>query len=230
MANKPRAAIFWTIISLIPFLGILWGIVNPADYKSWQQYFQQWLAPLGFFGPIVFVFVQAVQVVITPISHYVVGAAGGFLYGFFWGGVLNYIGRLIGHIAAYFLADKLRGFIERRGWVSQETFSLYDRIFGGKTVTRYSVQTLILFLIYFLPLFPDDEISYLVGFARMPFIPFLLANLFGHLGGSFSLALIGAGIDTHDPWFWILTILTFLGFPLLWYLHSRVLKKDAHDR
>jgi hypothetical protein len=64
----------------------------------------------------------------------------------------------------------------------------------------------------------------------MPFIPFLLANIFGHLGGSFSLALIGAGVDTRDPWFWILSILTFFGFPLLWYLYGHASKESVDDK
>jgi len=51
-----------------------------------------------------------------------------------------------------------------------------------------------LFLIYFLPIFPDDEIIYLVGLSKMKFKDFLAATLFGRVGGMFGMAFVGATI------------------------------------
>lgn len=51
-----------------------------------------------------------------------------------------------------------------------------------------------LFLIYFLPVFPDDEIIYLVGLSKMKFKNFLGATLFGRVGGMFGMAFVGATI------------------------------------
>jgi uncharacterized membrane protein YdjX (TVP38/TMEM64 family) len=132
-----------------------------------------------------------------------------------WGGLLNWIGRIIGHSIAYFLAHKYgRKFVHN--FVEEKTIKQFDHYVAGENY--FSPQSLILFLIYFLPLFPDDEISYVVGISKMKLKPFLLANLFGHLGGALSLAYIGSGINTKDPYFWFLFLITLAGFPIIWAL------------
>ena len=163
-------------------------------------------------APLAFVALQAIQVVVTPISHYSVGVVGGFLYGPYLGGLLNYIGRVIGHLIAFFLA-RILGRKTAERYVSSKTLERYDKYVSDKS--------LILFLIYYLPVFPDDEISYLAGLFKMKFKMFLLANLFGHLGGSLGLAYIGSGIDIKDPLFWIITISVLIGFSLVWWLMRR---------
>lgn len=95
-------------------------------------------------------------------------------------------------------------------FVKQETLDKYDRYISNKSF--------ILFILYFLPLFPDDELSYLAGLSKMKFRMFFLANFLGHIGGSLGLAYLGSGIDTKDTLFWILTTVTLIGFPSLYWL------------
>jgi uncharacterized membrane protein YdjX (TVP38/TMEM64 family) len=196
--------------------GLVWGILDPQHYGQYRETAQRMILPLGVWGMAVFVLLQAAQVVITPVSHYVVGAIGGFLYGPILGGVLNYTGRMIGHALAFLIAHKARPRAEK--WVGAETMQRYDAIFSGDDAAKPGIrlQHVLLFLVFFLPLFPDDEVSYLVGLSRMRWVPFLLANLFGQLGGAFSLAYIGAGIDTTDWLFWALSGATLAGFLGLW--------------
>ena len=225
---KNRAVyVFWLVITIIPILGLIWSVISPKDFEYWQTLSRQYIKLFGYFGPLFFILLQAFQVVVTPLSHYTVGAIGGYLYGPYWGGTLNYIGRVIGHIIAFTLARKYgRRWILK--WVGQDTLTKYDRIFSGETNTKkMTIQHFILFLIYFLPLFPDDEISYLVGASNMSTKPFVLANLFGHLGGAFSLAYIGSGINTKDTLFWILTITTLAGFPAIWAAMTLHMKKNT---
>jgi uncharacterized membrane protein YdjX (TVP38/TMEM64 family) len=225
---KNRAAyVFWLAITIIPIFGLIWSVISPKDFEYWQTLSRQYITLFGYFGPLFFILLQVLQVVVTPLSHYTVGAIGGYLYGPYLGGILNYIGRVIGHIIAFTLAKKYgRRWILK--WVGEDTLTKYDRIFSGETNTnKMTIQHLILFLIYFLPLFPDDEISYLVGASNMSKKPFVLANLFGHLGGAFSLAYIGSGINTKDTLFWILTITTLAGFPAIWAAMTLHIKKNT---
>lgn len=225
---KNRAVyVFWLVITIIPILGLIWSVISPKDFEYWQTLSRQYITPFGYFGPFFFILLQVLQVVVTPLSHYTIGALGGYLYGPYLGGILNYIGRVIGHIIAFTLAKKYgRQWILK--WVGENTLAKYDRIFSGETNTnKMTIQHLILFLIYFLPLFPDDEISYLVGASNMSKKPFVWANLFGHLGGAFSLAYIGSGINTKDTLFWVLTIATLAGFPAIWAAMTLHMKKNA---
>lgn len=214
MAGKIKqiGKLFWVIITVVPILGMIWGIISPGDFDTLKVYWQNKIAFLGAWSAVIFVLLQAAQVIITPISHYAVGALGGFLFGPFFGGALNYVGRLIGHISCYWIAFFARNKAVSK-FVKPEVLEKYDSI-----VKEGKYKSYILFLIYFLPFFPDDEISYLVGLSKMKFSLFLAANIFGHLGGSFSLAYIGSGLDTKDPWFWFLFSITILGFPILYWL------------
>jgi len=217
--RKKIGSLFWIIITLIPILGLIWGIIDPHEFQKYQSIARDYIVIFGVFGPIIFIVIQALQVVFTPISHYTIGAIGGYLYGPYLGGVFNYIGRIIGHYLSFLIARRFgRKLLEK--YVKDNVVEKYDKIFSGSVQNdgRVRIQSFILFLIYFLPFFPDDEISYLVGASKMPNRHFILANIFGHLGGSFSLAYIGSGINTRDIWFWFLFIITLAGFPIIWAL------------
>ncbi len=220
---------FWVIITIIPIFGLLLGIVAPEGFYGLQTYLREWIGQFGNWGIGIFIIVQILQVVLAPISHYVVGLVGGYLYGAVLGGVLNWIGRVIGHIVVFIIARRYGRRILKK-YVKENILKRYDKFFSGEsaeneTGQKVSYHSLILFLIYFLPLFPDDEISYLVGASKMSSRLFILANIFGHLGGAFSLAYIGSGIDTKDILFWVLFIATLAGFPIIWFLLYLLQKK-----
>ena len=64
---------------------------------------------------------------------------------------------------------------------------------------------------YFLPAFPDDELSYLAGFSTMKAQVYIPIMMIGHVGGSLGLAYAGNGISYKDPLFIFLSLVTFLG-------------------
>jgi len=204
--------IFWILITVIPILGIVINLVHPITFIETQEQFRSFAERFSKWAPIYFIGLQVLQVVVTPLSHYSVGYMGGFLFGPLWGSIYNYIGRVIGHVCAFWIS-RFVGMPFIRRFVANDTYNKYNRFVSNKPA--------MLFLIYFLPFFPDDEISYLVGISQMRFRLFLLANIFGHVGGSASLAYMGAGIDTRDPIFWILFLGTLAGFPILWWLAKK---------
>lgn len=221
--NKVTVA-FWTFLTVFPIIGLVLGAANPAAFEMYKQDAKSYADQLGIAAPIAFVGLQALQVVITPISHYVVGLIGGFLYGPYWGGALNWLGRVIGHFAAFYLARRYgRKMVDR--FVPSDTVARFDRFVSGKEGAG-TLQATILFLIFFLPLFPDDEISYIVGMSKMKFRLYFIANVLGQVGGAFSLAYLGSGVSTKDPIFWVLTISTLFAFPACWW----AMKKHNADQ
>ncbi|MCP4393599.1 MAG: TVP38/TMEM64 family protein [Alphaproteobacteria bacterium] len=210
--KKKIGKAFWIILTVIPIIGIVIGIADPKQFEGWREFAQKHTEVFGSFAPIAFIAIQALQVIVTPISHYTVSMIGGFLFGPHLGGLFNWIGRLIGHTTAFWISRRFGRPIAKR-FVEEKTFEKFDRIISGDNDAK--MQTFILFLIYFLPLFPDDEISYIVGLSRMQKKLFLIANVFGHIGGSFALAYVGSG-DVRDPIFWALVTLGIIGFPIIW--------------
>ena len=218
LTTKHIATIFWLIVTIVPIIGIIVSLLDPISFFATQQDYREFITHYGKWAPLFFIGLQVLQVIITPMSHYSVGYMGGFLFGPFWGSIYNYVGRIIGHVITFAISRYIGTHIVQR-FVPKETMEKYDKIVDHPTI---------LFLIYFLPLFPDDEISYLVGLSKMRFRLFLIANLFGHLGGSISLAYLGSGINTHGPLFWIILLSTLAGFPVIWYLTKKNLaKKEA---
>lgn len=201
--------IFWLIITIIPIVGVIFSLTDPQSFTQAQEVWRDRIVVFGIFAPLAFIFIQALQVIITPISHYSVGVVGGFLYGPYLGALLNWIGRIMGHIIAFFIARSFGRKIAEK-FVKQETLEKYDKYVSNKSF--------VLFILYFLPLFPDDELSYLAGLSKMKFRMFFLANFFGHIGGSLGLAYLGSGLNTKDPLFLTLTVITLVGFPLLYWL------------
>ena len=168
---------------------------------------------------------QSGQVILTPISHYVVGIVGGVLYGVTEGAVLNWIGRMIGHVSAYALGYFIGQRIIRY-FFDDEDFHSYRRFVTGSKETLHW-RLIIIFSILFLPLFPDDELSYLVGLAAFPFRYYFPILALGHVGGSLGLAYIGAGIDTKDTLFWVMFILVLFLACVFVYAVKQINRNDA---
>lgn len=58
----------------------------------------------GIVGVLIFTFIQALQVVIAVIPP--VQVVGGVLFGWFWGGLLSFLGTLLGTMAIFVLVKK----------------------------------------------------------------------------------------------------------------------------
>ena len=85
----------------------------------------------------------------------------------------------------------------------------------------------LLFLAYFLPLFPDDEISYLAGLSNLSAKLFIPLIVLGHISGSLSLAYIGNGIKSiSDPLFIILSLITLIGGVVFIYCYNKITKNS----
>ena len=212
-----KTKIVLTVLGLLPLVALLaWGYFYPSSFFTNQERIRDFVNGYGLWTPVVFIAIQILQVVLTPINHYAVGIAGGFIFGTWYGFLYNYIGRVIGHTIAFFLSRTIgRPIVEKL--VKLETLAKYDKFWdkGGSFV---------LFLIYYIPLFPDDEMSYIVGTSKMKFVPFIVANLFGQIGGSLALAYLGAGVPlntiTSGIVFLIVGVLSII-FTWIWWKKYR---------
>jgi len=204
--------IIWYLLTIIPIILLILGYIYPSSFFSNQERIRDFVESYGIFAPIVFVIIQILEVVLTPISHYVVGLAGGFIFGTWYGFILNYIGRVIGTLIAFYLGRNFGRKIIKH-LVKQENVAKYDKLFEkGK---------LILFLMYFLPIFPDDELSYLAGFSSMKARVFIPIILLGHIGGSLGLAFLGSGLSYSNPFFIIFSLVTLIAGVLFMIFYKR---------
>lgn len=137
----------------------------------------------GAFAPVTFILIQAAQVVAAPVPGELTGFLGGYFFGVLRGFIYSAIGLTLGSTIAFGLGHWLgQPFVRRL--VKPET---YER-FAFLAETRGVLAAFVLFLI---PGFPKDYLSYLLGVSPMRFLPFLLVCGLGRMPGTYLLSLQG---------------------------------------
>ncbi|WP_372912204.1 TVP38/TMEM64 family protein [Salinigranum sp.] len=138
----------------------------------------------GALAPVVFLAVQAVQVLVAPIPGQVLGFVAGYLFGVVWGTALSVAGATVGGYVAFRLAQRYgRPIVERL--VAEEAVDLFDSF-----SSRHG--DVVLFLVFLVPGLPDDAVCFLAGVSDVDTRSFLLASVVGRLPGYFLVALAGA--------------------------------------
>jgi uncharacterized membrane protein YdjX (TVP38/TMEM64 family) len=188
--NRDRWIIGAGIAGLLVVLGIWAMVANGPSLNYLIQLYQdrallkQTLQAWGWLAPGVFIIIQALQVVISPIPGEATGLLGGFLFGLAPGFIYSTFGLTLGTIAA-FGAGRWLGIHFVRRLVRAETWDKLGFIVEAE-------GAVIAFVIYLIPGFPKDIVSYLFGISPMPFWVFALVSTLGRMPGTWVLSAQGA--------------------------------------
>jgi uncharacterized membrane protein YdjX (TVP38/TMEM64 family) len=160
---------------------------------------QLFIASFGPYAKIVFVFIQALQVVFAPVPGEVTGFVGGYLFGGTIGAICSTIGLMLGSSLAFGIARRLGiKFVERIvKKVYIDKFNLF--------ITHKGLY--ISFILFLIPGFPKDSLCYLLGLTHMRFLDFFLMNLIGRLPGTLMLTFQGSAVK-NENYFSFLVLLT----------------------
>ncbi len=162
---------------------LAWRVIEFCQNKEEiRDYLRSW----GALAPVVFMLMQALQVVVAPIPGEVTGFVGGFVFGTWPSAVYSTVGLTLGSAIA-FAAARVMGLPLVRLVVKQETLEKFHFV----TERRGAVTTFILFAI---PGFPKDILSYLLGMSPMPFTTFLIVCGLGRIPGTIMLAMSGSAL------------------------------------
>lgn len=144
----------------------------------------------GTWGPLVFIALQIVQILIAPIPGQVIGLIGGFLFGPFLGLLYTIIGATIGFSLVFVLARKLgRPFVEL--FVDKKNMERFDHLSEEKGAWVF-------FFIFLLPAFPDDLIAFIAGLTTIPIRTLILISIAGRLPGYAVLVFTGNGLALEN--------------------------------
>lgn len=200
---KGRLALAFVI--LIPVAIFIFGFLVPESIFG-REAIQSFILKFGVFSVLALILLQILQVLIPPLDHNVIQFIGGFIFGPWIGFLYNYIGRILGSIIAFLIAQKYgRQFMEKV--IPEDDIKKYDKV--------WSKSLLPIFLGYWLPFFPDDIVSYLAGTSKVKFRIFMIMLLLGHPVGVLGTSLAGSLGETiwfRNPIFWIVGLSTlFIG-------------------
>jgi len=170
----------------------------------------------GWAAPVAFIAIQALQVIISPIPGEVTGPVGGALFGTTWGLVYSTIGLTIGTLTCFWVG-RLWGEPLVRPWLSDHSWSRLNFILEAE-------GAIICFILYLIPGFPKDIISYLFGISPMPFWLFAAVSTVGRLPGTWISSYFGANVGDQQ-YIWAIAFIAFIAAVCLplYYYRDRIL-------
>ena len=195
-----------------------WLVVSDApSYRFFvrlyvdKHFLKQTLREWGLLAPVIFIVLQALQVIIAPIPGEVTGILGGFLFGEWVGLIYSTIGLTLGSVAAFGVGRWL-GAHYVRTLVSQETWDKMGFIVDAE-------GAILCFIIYLIPGLPKDMVCYLFGISPMPLWVFALVSTLGRIPGTWVLSAQGAHTAAGNYLQVILltTIVVGVALPLYYY-------------
>jgi uncharacterized membrane protein YdjX (TVP38/TMEM64 family) len=178
-----------------------------VDRHFLKHTLRQW----GILAPVIFIALQALQVIIAPIPGEVTGILGGYLFGEWVGLVYSTFGLTVGSVAAFGLGRWL-GAPYIRTLVSQETWDKMGFIVEAE-------GAIFCFIIYLIPGLPKDMVCYLFGMSPMPLWVFTVVSTLGRAPDTWVLSAQGAHTAAGDYLHVILltAIAVAVALPLYWY-------------
>jgi uncharacterized membrane protein YdjX (TVP38/TMEM64 family) len=211
-------------VPLIVAIGIFLIVhFNVHSFFLDRERLSQFLTSYGPLSVVIFIALQIVQVIVSPLPGDVTGLIGGYLYGALLGTVYSTIGLTIGSWLAFLLARTLGlPFVEKV--IRPATIRKYDHFLEhqGRVIS---------FIFFLIPGFPKDTLCYILGLSHMRIRDFLIISTSGRLLGTIILSLQGSSLrEDQNVMFFILlgvTALIILGG----YFHvGRWLKSVLRNR
>ncbi|MCS6827503.1 MAG: TVP38/TMEM64 family protein [Caldilinea sp.] len=148
---------------------VLWGQVSPL-------------------APLVYLLLYALRP-LTLFSSVALTLAGGFLFGPLWGVVWTVIAANLSATVAFFVGRALG----RELLAETATEGMMQRY--ASRMRQSSFETVLIMRCIFLPY---DLVSYLAGFLRIRYRPFLLATALGSMPGTIAFVWMGASLAPED--------------------------------
>jgi uncharacterized membrane protein YdjX (TVP38/TMEM64 family) len=186
----------FSLVRLLPLLILAGGLIaffalglnkyiNLDALKENRQALSTWVSANPFIAPLAFIGVYiAVAAFSLPIAT-IVSIAGGFLFGWFWGGVWIVIGASIG-ATLVFLAVKF-------GFGDALTARAGDAVKRMEKGFRENAFSYLIFL-RLIPLFPFFLVNIVPGLLGVSLTTFFAATFLGIIPGAFVYASVGNGL------------------------------------
>ncbi len=185
-----RGLLLVVFVGLLIFLSIKYG---PAVTRlvSKPERFREAITAYGPLSAVIFILIQAAQIVIAVIPGEVVQIAGGYVFGTFLGTVYSVIGTILGTLIAFF-AVRLLGYALVRAFVSPKKLESLTFLVNDP---RAEIGLFALFLI---PGIPKDAIVYISGLTPIKPLRLLLICTIARFPALWGSAYIGANLQEKD--------------------------------
>jgi uncharacterized membrane protein YdjX (TVP38/TMEM64 family) len=208
--TRPLIILVLILLALIIGPFVIWGARFDATLslegaRAWMEQYGRWAWLAGI--------ALLVADIVLPIPSTVVMSAVGWMYGWWWGGLICTAGSMLSGIVAYVMC-RILGRPAAKWIAGEDGLARGEELFakGGGWLVALSRWT---------PVLPE-AVACLAGIVRMPWRTFILALTCGSLPLGFAFAAIGQ-VGQDSP---ALALLLSGALPvLLWLIAGRLLKK-----
>ena len=196
--------LWWTNAPAYQFLDRLY-----RDKHFLKKTLREW----GVLAPVIFIALQSLQVIFSPIPGEATGILGGYLFGQWLGLLYSTVGLTLGSIGAFAIGRWL-GAHYVKNLVSVETWNRLGFIVEAE-------GAVLCFIVYLIPGLPKDIVCYLFGISPMPLWVFVLVSGLGRIPGTWVLSAQGAHTAAGDYLQAILVtaVAVAVALPLYYYRH-----------
>jgi uncharacterized membrane protein YdjX (TVP38/TMEM64 family) len=183
-----------------------------------KYFLRDTVASWGWMAPVVFMAIQAIQVIISPIPGEVTGPVGGALFGTTWAVIYSTIGLTVGTLICFWIGRKW-GEPLVRPWLSEHHWNKMNFILEAE-------GAILCFILYLIPGFPKDIISYLFGISPMPFWVFAVISTVARIPGTWISSYFGAHVGEQQYLYAIafIALVTAVCLPVFYY-RERIIKR-----
>ena len=137
----------------------------------------------GVWAPVLFILLQVLQVLFAPIPGEASGILGGYLFGTWLGFIYSSIGLTLGSLIA-FIFGRLLGEVFINRFFRTRTYQKFNDLVRKK-------DFVIPFVLFIVPGFPKDMLSYVLGLSTIPLPVFLFVAAIGRMPGTLMLSMQG---------------------------------------
>lgn len=221
--RRPLSWIVWFVLAL----AAVWvTLIFGAEIGDWwdrisstlttPEGFRAWVEGFGAWGPVVFLLAQAVQVIVVPIPGALFPPVGALAFGPWLALGLSLAGMALGSAAVFLVA---------RRWGRP----LAVRLVGADRLHRYeNLMTarggLLIWLVFLLPLLPDDAVCALAGISGISFRRFMVIATVGRVPAVAAGVFTMAGLEGAPAWVWALAATIFAAVLWAGFRYGRTLE------
>jgi uncharacterized membrane protein YdjX (TVP38/TMEM64 family) len=232
MKRQKARILFWISFLLLVIFGLilhfLWGeslltqaLFHIEDLMADSAKAREAILANGILAPLMFMILQALQVIFLPGPGEVSSILGGYLFGawtgFFYSSIALALGSAFAFGIGHLFADAFRDRFSKT-----KVYRKFNHlVFKGDFV--------IPFVLFLFPGFPKDSLSYLLGLSTMPFKVFIFIAAIARMPGTFVLSFEGAQVYEGN-YFEFLILLVFSAIVALpcYFYRSQILEKLTH--
>lgn len=195
MKSKKVKLVINFILAAVFLTGIIFATIKYGPYitglASKPQQLKDTLNSFGWRGVLVFMLLQALQVIVAAIPGEFVQLAGGYIYGAWLGTLYSLAGIVTGSVIVFFAA-RLLGYPIVKSFVSQKNLEKFNFMMNSNK------SEAVMFLLFLIPGIPKDILTYIAGLTPIKSLRFFAIITVARLPALFGSSVIGSSTQKGD--------------------------------